>query len=686
MLTQDNKEFSIETPLGENALLLTGFTGREGISDLFQFDLTLISEEQSVNFEKIVGQNVTITAVLDEAYRFINGVVSRFSQEFSGSKDQGIYRYAATIVPWFWLLTRTSDSRIFQKMSVREIIEKVFSDNQFEDYRMDLTGKLPKREYTVQYNETDFNFVSRLLEEEGIFYFFEHEHGKHTMVIANHAGANASCWDKEGFNFFLSGREDFTDQIEQLTLKKQIRSGKYTLKDYNYDIPDTDLEVTYDTTIGLGPGIRERYDYPGGYEKRDAGDSLAAIRMEEEEARVATLSGTGSFREYTAGAKFTLRCPEQDVKWNNTKYLLTRVAHRMDQEATYTSGVSAGPGMKIYENQFECIPHDVPFRPPRKTPVPVIKGVQTAVVVGPAGEEIYTDELGRIKVQFHWDREGELNENSTCWLRVAQSMAGLGWGAVYLPRIGHEVIVEFLEGNPDRPIVTGQVYHGVNTPPYALPDEKTKTTFKSNSSPGGDGFNEIRFEDKAGEEQVFIHAQRNQDIRTKTDRYEWVGNESHLIVQKDQIEAIYENKHLSVLGNRNEAVDGSYSLETGGDIQEKTGGNHALDASGAIHLKAGMTIILEADTQISLKVGSNFIDIGSSGVTIQGTSVMINSGGAPGSGMGSNPEPPETPREADTAVPGKSAKILMKPPPPTSTPQVQALKDAAKSGKPLCDT
>jgi type VI secretion system secreted protein VgrG len=267
-------------------------------------------------------------------------------------------------------------------------------------------------------------------------------------------------------------------------------------------------------------------------------------------------------------------------------------------------------------------------------------------------------------------------------------MAGNGWGAMFLPRVGHEVIVEFLEGNPDRPIVTGQVYHGVNRPPYELPNEKTKSTFKSSSSPGGGGFNEIRFEDKSDEEQLFIHAQYNQDIRTENDLCEWVGNESHLIVIKDQFEKTDGDKHLTVTGDHNEKIGGTVSLEAKGDMQEKVGGKHALEAAEEIHLKAGMKVIVEASTQITLKVGGNFIDIGSSGVTIQGTSVMINSGGSAGSGSGSSPESPTEPREADTAEPGGLAKVgpsrfLPSPPPPT--PQAQAFKDAADTGKPLCD-
>ena len=695
MLTQDNKLLSIKTPLGKDVLLLARFKGQEALSELFHFDIDLFSEQQSIAFEDIVGQNVTLSINnSDGSNRFLNGLVSSFSQKQGGSgadKDVQTSYYSATLVPWLWLLTRTLNSRIFQKISVKDIVEKIFSDRGFSDYRMDLQGSNEPREYTVQYRETDFNFISRLLEEEGIYYFFEHEDGKHTLVIADHPGVNTPCPSQDSVKFKVIGREDFghEDQIETLKMAKQIQATKYTLNDYNHDIPNTDLKVTSETTKELGPGEREKYDYPGGYTKRNNGETLAMLRMEEEEARMTILNGTSDCRAFVTGYKFKLENSYRD-DWNDKEYLLTRIHHTADQAESYFTGSSPKEGKKVYENQFECIDHEVPFRPRRNTPVPVVEGIQTAVVVGPAGEEIYTDEQGRIKVQFHWDREGQLDENTSCWLRVVQSMAGNGWGSLFLPRIGHEVIVDFIEGNPDRPIVTGQVYNGVNTPPYSLPEEMTKSTFKSNSSIGSGGFNEIRFEDKKDSEQLFIHGQKDQDIRVENDICEWVGNESHLIVEKDQIETIYENKHLTVLGDRNEVVDGTFSLEAAGDMQEKIGVNHALDAGGEIHLKAGMKIILEADTQISLKVGGNFIDIGPSGVTIQGTSVMINSGGSAGSGSGSSPESPKDPREADTEKPGKSSKLkTLSPPssaPPPPTAQAQAFKDAAKAGKPLCDT
>jgi len=632
MLTQENKLFSIKTPLGKDVLLLARFGGQEVLSEIFQFDMDLFSEHPSIPFEDIIGKNVTVSILLaDGSNRFFNGLISRFSRECACNEPGGspsFFDYSATLVPWTWLLTRTSDSRIFQNLSVPDIVEKIFHEKEFSDFKFNLTAAYQSREYTVQYRETDFDFISRLLEEEGIYYFFMHEEGKHTLVMADHSGANEPCRMQESAKFKLSGGEYFNrgDQIDSLKMAKEIQAGKYTLNDYNFKTPNTDLKVTTNTTIVLGPGEREKYDYPGGYSQIDTGDTLTKIRMEQEECRITTLSGTSDCRAFASGYRYKLEDCPQDA-WNNQDYLLTRIRHRADQSATYLSGVSASGKGDIYKNDFDCIAHGIPFRPLRRTPKPVVKGVQTAFVVGPKGDEIYTDTHGRVKVQFHWDREGQHDGNSSCWLRVSQSMAGNGWGAMVLPRVGHEVIVEFIEGNPDRPIITGQVYHAINRPPYQLSDEKTKSTFKSNSSPGGGGFNEFRFEDKKGQEQIFIHAEKNQDIRIKNDQCEWVGNERHLTVVGDQLEKTGGDKHITIIGDRNERI----------------GMKYVLDAGEEIHLKGGIKVIVESSMQISLKVGGNFIDILPTGISIQGVMVNINSGGSPGSGSGSSPKMPKEP-------------------------------------------
>jgi len=686
MFTQENRMLTIETPLGQDVLLLSGFSGIEEISAPFSYELILLSENSTIEFDDIIGQNVTVAIELANGEkRYFNGIIGNFSQKGGGrsSSESGVYltTYTALLVPWFWLFTRSTNSRIFQDLSVPEIVEQVFGERGLVDYQLNLHGTYEKRMYCVQYRETDFNFISRILEEEGIFYFFTHEQGKHTMVLADLASEHASCPGQEHARCRISSSRE-EDLITSLEKTQEIRIGKYTTSDYNYLTPSTNLEVQVDSSVPLGPGEREVYDFPGEFKSRSRGEHLAGVRIEGEEAKITTIKGSSTCRAFAGGYKFELRGHYRE-EMNDSEYLLISVNHMAHQNF----GVSGAEAQRdvLYSNSFICIPYETVYRPPMDTPKPVMWGSQTAFVVGPEGEEIYTDEYGRVKVQFHWDREGENNENSSCWMRVSQSMAGNRWGALFLPRIGHEVVVDFIEGDPDRPIITGQVYHSNNMPPYALPDEKTKSTFKSMSSPDGGGFNEIRFEDKKGEEQLFMHAEYNQDIRSKNDLLEWVGNDSHLIVVRDQLEKTQGDKHLAVSGDHNEKVDGTVSLEAGMDMQEKVGMSHALDAGQEIHLKAGMKVIVEANTQISLKVGGNFVDIGPAGVTIQGTMVMINSGGSAGSGSGSSPEAPQEPREADTAEPGDIAELIPSSP-PSPTPQAQAFADAAESGTPLCDT
>lgn len=501
--TQDNRLIAIDTPLGMDALLLTKFTGREGLSVPFGFELDIVSENHNVKFEDIIGKNATVSVILaDGDKRFFNGIISRFAQGMAGEEDKSIHFscYTATMVPWLWLLSRTADSRIFQQLSVPDIVEQIFTEKGFLDYKLLLDDTYEQKDYCVQYRETDFDFISRLFEKEGIFYFFEHDEGKHTLVLADAPDKHKHCPKQETARCQISaGGWTEEDVITNLEWTQEIRVGKYTLNDYNFEIPSADLKVEAPSTIELGPGEREIYDYPGSYAKRDNGDRLVNIRMQEQESRITTITGSSVCRAFTSGYKFDIQdYHREDI--NEKSYVLTSLSHNASQ------AISSGdvePDFS-YVNNFVCIPHDVPYRPSLITSKPVIEGAQTAIVVGPAGEEIYTDEHGRIKVQFHWDREGKKDENSSCWIRVSQIWAGAGWGAMHIPRIGQEVIIDFLEGDPDRPIITGRVYHGANTPPYTLPDEKTKSTIKSNTSPGGGTANELLMEDKSGKTQVVL--------------------------------------------------------------------------------------------------------------------------------------------------------------------------------------
>lgn len=688
--TQQNRFISIGTPLGPDKLLLRSFTGTQAISKLFSFQLELLSDDHHIDINRILGERVTVTLNLPEqqgGQRSFCGLISRIRQLPNYSK---FAHYQAEMVPWLWLLTRTTDCRIFQKEAIPEIIEKIFMEFGFQDFERELQQNYKTWEYCVQYRESTCNFVMRLMEAEGIYFFFRHEENRHVLVMADSPSGHKPLEPLRIKYEHVEGAGYLQDdyRIKSWLIDHDLRSGKYALKDYNFETPSSGLLSNIDSSIHVGNNqIYEIYDYPGKYEKRDEGDQYVRTRMEAEEVEHATIQGEGNCRHFDPGFRFELT--DHFRQDQNKSYVLTSIVHDASIGGNFPDTTTADD--HHYSNRFTCIPSSVPFRPGRQTPKPIVKGSQTAVVVGPSGEEIHTDKYGRVKVQFYWDRYGEMNENSSFWIRVSQNWAGNRWGAFFLPRIGQEVIVDFLEGDPDRPIITGRVYNAEQMPPYELPAEMTKSTVKSYSSKGGEGFNELRFEDKKGSEQVFIHAERNQDNRVKNDSMEWIGKDRHLIVTGDQFEEVKGDKHLSVQGDQNEKINGTVSQDVAMDIQQKAGMKHALEAGMEIHLKAGVNLVMEAGASLTLKVGGNFINLNPGGVFIQGTMVMVNSGGSAGTGSGSSPAAPKVPLEADKAKPGAMAA----PPPPDvkqpvagsqpPSPQAATLRQAAESGTPFCE-
>jgi type VI secretion system secreted protein VgrG len=678
-ITQKNREAAIGTPLGEDVLLLVSMSGTEQLSRPFEFQLELASEDYQIKSSDIIGQNVTIRLNLSKGkVRFFNGYISHFTQ-ILGSLE--LARYRATVVPWIWFLTRTADCRIFQKKKVTDIIEKVFNDHGFKSIENTLTGSYREWEYCVQYRETDFNFVSRLMEQEGIYYFFKHENGKHKLVLADSAGKHESYPDHDQIKFRPADLRAIDEEcISDWIVQTCIQPGSYDLSDFDFKNSRKDLQARAIVTREHAAAGFSIYDYPGEYIETKDGEDYAKKRIDELQAQYEVVTASSDVRGICTGCTFNLTDhPRED---RNKKYLITYANYTINSDLIQANKETA------YSCNFKAIDATQQFRSPRITPKPSIPGPQTAIVVGPSGEEIYTDEFGRIKVQFHWDRYSKADENSSCWIRVSQAWAGNKWGAMYIPRIGQEVIVEFLEGDPDRPIITGRVYNGQAMPPYEPKTYSTMSTLKSNSSKGGGGFNEIRFEDKKGKEQIFIHGQKDEDVRILNDSKEWIGNDRHLIVKKDQFEKVMGDKHLTVKGNQNEKIDGTVSVDAGMDYQHKVGMKHALDAGMEIHLKAGMNVILEAGVSITLKAGGGFVVVGPAGVTISGNPVLINSGGSAGSGSGCSPEAATEPEEADTADPGDVSEPPPAPRPPepfSYCSQAQVLKQAAVDGTPFCE-
>jgi type VI secretion system secreted protein VgrG len=690
--SQDHRLIAVDTPLGKDVLLLQEITGIEGISSLFSYELNLLAyENDSIVFKDIVGQKVTITLNLpDGTPRYINGYVSRFTQ---GGTDARLFtHYDAQVVPWLWFLTRQADCRIFQNLAVPDIISQVFNLFDFKDFRLSLKGSYPQLEYCVQYRETSFNFVSRLMEEFGIFYYFDHStQGKHTMVLADQSSTLPACPSSPvSYDTQVGGLED-PEVISNWHVGQEVRTGKYTVTDYNFITPSTSLLANDPTVVDLSASHPlELFDYPGLHTNKDQGDTVAKVRMQEEEAGYMVVSGEGNCRGLMSGYSFELKNHYRGDQ--NTNYVVTEVRHCASAGQTYTTAGTQGG--ETYSNHLTCIPASVTYRPPRITPKPFVQGPQPALVVGKAGEEIWVDKYGRVIVQFYWDRLGQKNENSSCWIRASQPWAGGNWGAMWIPRIGQEVLVSFLEGDPDRPVITGRVYNANQMPPYTLPDYQTRSTFMSRSSKGGgsSNYNELRFEDLKGQEQIFMNAEMDMDLRVEKDSREFIGANRHLIVTTNQVEQIQTDKHLHVKGNHFEAIDGNMSLNVTGNQMESVTGNKSLAVTGnqsesvtgnlslavtgqqqdtsmsyamktdtTIHLNAGVSAVIEAGVDLTLKVGSNFIDINPAGVFITGTMVFINSGGAAGSAPDASPQSPDSPtapNDPDTADDGSKGTKL----------------------------
>jgi type VI secretion system secreted protein VgrG len=654
-----------------DALVVRSVTGREALSELFRFDIDIASEELDLKASQLIAQPGTLRILIDgHRDRFVNGFISQFSIQPS---NDCYAHYRVQLVPWLWFLTRTTNCAIFQNKTVEEILEAVFGLYQLHHFRIQLQRRHPTREYCVQYRETAYDFVARLMEEEGIFFYFEHDEDKHTLVISDNA---ASCQfsplgaeAKGGFGGSIAdAREE--GRVFDWVRRVEVRPRRATQVDYQFETPRLRLQSTAPTVSELPIPDLEQFDYPGGFANPSDGNMLTDIRMEEQEADVDVIRGSSGCRSFIPG--YAINVANQFRASESGAFLVTAVHHEIEQGLQFTDS----EGREAYQNQFTCIPRGTPFRPRRTTRRPRVEGPQTAFVTGPAGEEIYTDSYGRIRIQFHWDREGKYDQNSACWVRVAQPVAGKGWGAMSLPRVGQEVVVSFLEGDPDRPLVTGSVYNADQTTPYKLPDNRSITTFKSYSYPGGDGFNEFRFEDKKGKEQVFLHGEKDLDIRVKNDRREWIGRDRHLIVRRDKLEEVDRDKndviqrdhleqiqrdhHLLIQGKEAIQIGGSLSVSVSGDVNEQFSGNHNEQAGQGYYVK-GTNVVVEAMTALTLKVGGNFITIDAAGIQIVGTMVMINSGGAALSGTPANvvsPAAPAQAAEADNADPGAKTEPL----------------------------
>lgn len=649
-LTQENRLFSIsDFSLGKDTFLLTSFSGSEYISDLFEFQIEVLSENLEVKPDSIVGKTASIT-FHNEHGRVFHGFICAFT--YGEVKSNGLRQYRMTMVPWLWFLSKTNNHRIFQEKNTKEIVQKIFQDLGFADFDFRAVGG-KKREYCIQHNESDLNFVSRLLEEEGCAYFFKYEKSKHKLIIVD---------QKNSYDEFPESNLEYShgtspkEQISRWEHMYSFKKGQWSFSDYNFKEPAKKLFSNTKTTSKFANNSKfEHYEYPGMYEFA-SGDELVKIRLDAEEAGINSVMGVSDCTTFYAGGKF--KVDKHENVGEKGEYIVVSV-HHAAEDGTYFSGQSATTG---YSNTFLCIPSSVHFRPNPLHEKPIMRGPQSAIVTGPSGEEIYVDDLGRIKVQFYWDREGKNDENTTCYIRVMQQWAGAQWGASFIPRIGHEVIVDFIDGDPDRPLVVGTVFNGKNKPPFP---SKTQSGWRTRSTKGGSAANcnELIFDDKKDSEQIYIHAEKNMDTEVENDetltvdhdRIKHIKNDETYNIDNDrkktignnQTEVIGKNKSTTVKGDHSETIDGGMTITVKKnltenikidyvenvdanktstikkDLKETIQSNHFETVTKDYVLKA-KKIQLTASDEISFKTGSASILMKKNGdITIQGKKITV---------------------------------------------------------------
>ena len=598
----NDARFLFEISGVKSELLVIRFDLAEGVSVPYGLSVELACDDE-VKMDDALGKEGFLTLTGDGGDRIVHGVVDRF--EHTGNRGRfGLYR--ARVVPYLQWLSLERDCRIFQNKSVPDIVKLVFQDSKLPADRFDfrLKESYAPVEYCVQYRETDLDFVSRLLEEEGIFYFFEHSDKKHLLVFADGPVAYKEIAGESGLTYnFSQGMAPAEECVYRFAFSRQVRSGKMTRRDYNFEKPTLDLKKEEQAKVHEK---LEVYDYPGRYVEPDRGKQLSKVRLEESMTFYETAEGESTCVRLVPGFKFSLSDHEHGEY--NRDYFLTKLVTRGEQPQSLQEKAGSGGGDFSYSSRFTAIPASVPFRPARVTPKPVVEGIQTAKVTGPGGEEIYTDKYGRVKVKFHWDRGDDKDEKSSCWIRVSSTFAGGQYGAIFTPRIGHEVVVDFLEGDPDRPLITGSVYNADRMPPYELPGEKTRSTTKTDSSLGGGGFNELRFEDKKGSEEVYLQGEKDWTILIKNNKDQTVGHNETLDVGNNRTKTVGVNETITVGANHQETIGANMGLSVGGMKTETVAINSAESIGGAKELTIGAAYAVTVGAAMNTAVGGAMVE------------------------------------------------------------------------------
>ncbi|MEE2730537.1 MAG: type VI secretion system tip protein TssI/VgrG [Pseudomonadota bacterium] len=642
----NSSRFSLAIHGIDESFRLTRLRGASAIGDLYEYDISCASKSQKITLEDLLNHSVLIT-IHDltgaGAPRFLRGIISEAAYLNHGREYS---EYQLKVVPTFWICTQKRGFRIFQDTSPNAIILGLLKEHGISgDLLQDRTQAAPKRPYCTQYGETDYEFITRLMAEEGWHFHFINTPQKQILVLADNNQAFAKKSGRARLRYEQeSSRPQQEECVHLLHSQHQLQTGQIRLGDYQFEKPSLTLQ---ETSAGHEPAL-EHYHFPGHFNEPGRGKALSQRYLEQSEypRQIVTMETHSIHCE--SGQTFTLeKHPNAGI---NQRYLIIRSELEAEQPQSLDSGASNTPARCI--SRLLCIPYSTPYRPPWQFTRPQVPGPHNAIVTGPKGEEIYTDQHGRIKVQFYWDREGQANERTSCWLRVNQPIAGIQWGGISLPRIGQEVIVDFEHGDPDRPVMTGRVYNGQNLPPYPLPAHKTRSTLKSLSSPGGGGYHEVRLEDKKGSEQIFLRAEKDLDLRVMNDLKSQTDRDQHLTVANVLSEEIGKDLHSEVGANQNDDVGQTLSLSTGKDLQLKISGAHVVQSGNSIHIKVGSKAILQGGMSLSVKGGAGVITLDPSGVAILGPLVRINEGGGGGSAQSANPTRPGTPAEADNDRPG----------------------------------
>ncbi|MRG96740.1 type VI secretion system Vgr family protein [Polyangium spumosum] len=682
---------------GETSLSVRHFSVQEAVSSLFTVSVMARSESPGIDLEAIIGKPASLRVVSGWLHarlggaRLWSGIVNAIEQVHAvqpGGQGKELSTYSLTLVPELWLLTQNRNYKIFQHLAIPDIVDRVLDAWGIERAWNVDRGRYPKLEYKVQYGESDFHFVSRLLEEAGISYTFPDDDAKGSkLTLGDSLEANPLRPGPALPYVDNPNRESEQEYVSKVRLAQAVRPGAHVLRDYDFRNPSYALFGDAQKAEGNEARL-EQYHYEPGATLIEGGKGGGTPAADDKgTARYTEAHGKDRAARMLGGARGDRRVVSFETNtidlWPGQVLRIDKHPHALLGDETRLLvtrfSVEGTPGEE-WHMSAQAVFTDAPYRPQQKNPKPRVEGVQSARVVGASGQEIHTDEFGRVRVQFPWDRDGQGDDDSSCWIRVSQGWAGTGYGMIVIPRVGQEVLVGFLEGDPDQPIVVGRVYNAKQAVPYKLPENKTRSAWKTNSSEGGAGFNEIMFEDLKDKELVWEHAAKNRRRLVKNDETITIGHDRQKLVQNDEQEKTLGNlkvhvgkdqdivikqdkrervegdDHLRVWGKQSVAVEGNRSFVVEGDRHELVGQNHALAAVAEIHVAAGSALVIEAARDLTLKGPGGFIRIDSSGVTIRGTKVWINSGGSPGEGKGASPE---APAEAIEAVVDDVSKTLI---------------------------